>query len=54
MGKKIVAMMGVFGKQIAPYTWTSGQGLAANLQPMGAVPNCEWVELPESSTAGTS
>lgn len=45
-GKKIAAMAEAFGKQIAPHTWTNGLGLAANLQLMGACPNCEWAEFP--------
>lgn len=46
MGKKIAGMAEAFGKLIAPHTWTSGLGLAANLQLMGASPNCEWAEFP--------
>jgi D-galactarolactone cycloisomerase len=46
LGKKIAALAEAFGKQIAPHTWTSGLGLAANLQLMGACPNCEWAEFP--------
>jgi L-alanine-DL-glutamate epimerase-like enolase superfamily enzyme len=45
-GKKVAAMAEAFGKTIAPHTWTSGLGLAANLQLMGACPNCEWAEFP--------
>jgi len=46
MGKKIAGMAEAFGKRIAPHTWTNGLGLAANLQLMGACPNCEWAEFP--------
>ncbi|GIV06852.1 MAG: isomerase [Fimbriimonadales bacterium] len=46
MGKKIAAMAEAFSKPIAPHTWTNGLGLAANLQLMGACPNCEWAEFP--------
>ncbi len=45
-GKKIAAMAEAFGKQVAPHTWTNGLGLAANLQLMGACPNCHWAEFP--------
>jgi D-galactarolactone cycloisomerase len=45
-GKKIAGMAEAFGKTIAPHTWTNGLGLAANLQLMGACPNCEWAEFP--------
>ncbi len=46
MVKKIASMAEAFHKQIAPHTWTSGLGLAGNLQVMGACPNCEWAEFP--------
>jgi L-alanine-DL-glutamate epimerase-like enolase superfamily enzyme len=46
MGKKIAGMAEAFGKSIAPHTWTNGLGLAANLQLMGACPNCDWAEFP--------
>ncbi|MCI2430175.1 hypothetical protein LM602_09170 [Candidatus Acetothermia bacterium] len=44
--KKIASMAEAHGLRIAPHTWTSGLGLAANLQVMGACPNCEWAEFP--------
>ncbi len=44
--KKIASMAEAHGLRIAPHTWTSGLGVAANLQVMGASPNCEWAEFP--------
>lgn len=44
--KKIAGMAEAHGLRVAPHTWTNGLGLAANLQVMGASPNCEWAEFP--------
>jgi L-alanine-DL-glutamate epimerase-like enolase superfamily enzyme len=34
------------GISLNPHTWTNGIGLAANLQLMGAIPNCTHCEFP--------
>lgn len=44
--KKIAGMCEVEGLQFCPHTWTNGIGLAANLQIMGAVNNCDYCEYP--------
>lgn len=44
--RKIAALAEAFGAEYAPHTWTNGIGLAANLQCMGAAPNCSWCEYP--------
>lgn len=44
--RKVAGMAEAAGIKFAPHTWTNGIGLAANLQIMGAVPNCEWAEYP--------
>lgn len=46
MAKKIAALAEAHHLGFAPHTWTNGLGLAINLQVMGAVPNCQWVEWP--------
>lgn len=44
--RKVAAMAEAFGVGFAPHTWTSGLGLAANLQVMAASPNSGWCEFP--------
>jgi len=46
MGVKIAALAEAHNLGFAPHTWTNGLGLAANLQLMGAVAECEWAEWP--------
>lgn len=45
-GKKIAGMAEAAGLQMSPHTWTNGIGFAANLQLMGAIPNCSYCEYP--------
>lgn len=45
-GKKIAGMAEAAGLQLNPHTWTNGIGFAANLQLMGAIPNCTHCEFP--------
>ena len=45
-GKKIAGMAEAAGISLNPHTWTNGIGLAANLQLMGAIPNCTHCEFP--------
>jgi L-alanine-DL-glutamate epimerase-like enolase superfamily enzyme len=45
-GKKIAGMAEAAGITVNPHTWTNGVGLAANLQLMGAIPNCTYCEFP--------
>ncbi len=44
--RKIAAMAEAFDVGFGPHTWTHGLGLAANMQVMGASPNCKWAEYP--------
>jgi L-alanine-DL-glutamate epimerase-like enolase superfamily enzyme len=44
--RKIAAMAEAFDVGFAPHTWTSGLGLAANLQVIASVPNGGWCEFP--------
>lgn len=44
--KKIAAMAEAHNMGLNPHTWTNGLGLAANLQVMGAIPNCTYCEYP--------
>ncbi len=46
VGKKIAAMAEAANIVYNPHTWTNGIGLAANLQLMGAIPNCTYCEYP--------
>ncbi len=46
MGRKIAAMAEAAHITYNPHTWTNGVGLAANLQLMGAIPNCTHCEFP--------
>jgi len=46
VGKKIAAMAEAANVVYNPHTWTNGIGLAANLQLMGAIPNCTYCEYP--------
>lgn len=45
-GKKIAGMAETAGISLNPHTWTNGIGFAANLQLMGAIPNCTYCEFP--------
>jgi len=45
-GKKIAGMAEAAGLTVNPHTWTNGIGFAANLQLMGAIPNCTYCEFP--------
>jgi len=45
-GRKIAAMAEAANVVYNPHTWTNGLGLAANLQLMGAIPNCTHCEFP--------
>lgn len=45
-GKKIAGMAEAAGFLVNPHTWTNGIGFAANLQLMGAIPNCSHCEFP--------
>lgn len=45
-GKKIAGMAEAAGLTLNPHTWTNGIGFAANLQLMGAIPNCDYCEFP--------
>jgi D-galactarolactone cycloisomerase len=45
-GKKIAGMAEAAGIPLNPHTWTNGIGFAANLQLMGAIPNCTYCEYP--------
>jgi L-alanine-DL-glutamate epimerase-like enolase superfamily enzyme len=45
-GRKIAAMAEAANITYNPHTWTNGLGLAANLQLMGAIPNCTHCEYP--------
>lgn len=45
-GKKIAGMAEAAGLVLNPHTWTNGIGFAANLQLMGAIPNCTFCEFP--------
>jgi len=45
-GKKIAGMAEAAGISLNPHTWTNGIGFAANLQLMGAIPNCTHCEFP--------
>lgn len=44
--RKIAAMAEAAQLTYNPHTWTNGLGLAANLQLMGAIPNCTHCEFP--------
>ena len=44
--RKIAAMAEAANLTYNPHTWTNGLGLAANLQLMGAIPNCTHCEFP--------
>ena len=44
--RKIAAMAEAANIIYNPHTWTNGLGLAANLQLMGAIPNCTYCEFP--------
>ena len=46
MGRKIAGMAEAAHIIYNPHTWTNGLGLAANLQLMGAIPNCTHCEFP--------
>lgn len=46
MSFKIAALAESFGATYAPHTWTTGVGLAVNLQCLGAASNAEWCEYP--------
>jgi D-galactarolactone cycloisomerase len=52
-GKKIAGMAEAAGIAVNPHTWTNGIGLAANLQLMGAIPNCTYCEFPYEPPAWT-
>lgn len=45
-GRKISALAEASGILCIPHTWTNGLGLAANLQLIGALANCPYVEFP--------
>jgi D-galactarolactone cycloisomerase len=45
-GVKIAGMAEAAGLLVNPHTWTNGIGFAANLQLMGAIPNCTFCEFP--------
>jgi len=45
-GRKISALAEASGRLCVPHTWTNGLGLAANLQLIGALTNCPYVEFP--------
>lgn len=45
-GRKISALAEASGRLCIPHTWTNGLGLAANLQLIGALTNCPYVEFP--------
>jgi len=45
-GRKIAGMAEAAGIPVNPHTWTNGIGFAANLQLMGAIPNCTYCEFP--------
>lgn len=45
-GRKIAAMAEAAHIIYNPHTWSNGLGLAANLQLMGAIPNCTHCEYP--------
>ncbi|MDD3718326.1 MAG: mandelate racemase/muconate lactonizing enzyme family protein [Actinomycetota bacterium] len=44
--RKIAGMAEAANVAYNPHTWTNGLGLAANLQLMGAIPNCTHCEFP--------
>jgi len=46
MAHRVAGMAAAAGIGFAPHTWTNGIGLRINLQVMGAVPICEWCEVP--------
>lgn len=46
IGRKIAAVAEAHHVTYNPHTWTNGLGLAANLQLMGAIPNCTHCEYP--------
>lgn len=45
-GIKVAGMAEAAGLVVNPHTWTNGIGFAANLQLMGAIPNCTFCEFP--------
>ena len=45
-GKKVAGMAEAHNLAFSPHTWTNGLGFAANLQLMGATPNCPYCEFP--------
>jgi D-galactarolactone cycloisomerase len=45
-GIKVAGMAEAAGLIVNPHTWTNGIGFAANLQLMGAIPNCTHCEFP--------
>jgi D-galactarolactone cycloisomerase len=45
-GKKVAGMAEAHNLAFSPHTWTNGLGFAANLQLMGACPNCPYCEFP--------
>lgn len=47
VGKKVSALAEVYDRLCIPHTWSSGGlGLMANLQLVGAIPNCPYLEYP--------
>jgi len=46
LGKKMAGMSEAYNVEFSPHTWTNGLGFAANLQLMGATPNCPYCEFP--------
>ncbi|MHA1266858.1 MAG: mandelate racemase/muconate lactonizing enzyme family protein [Candidatus Helarchaeota archaeon] len=44
--RKIAAMCEAFCKNFIPHCWNTGLAIAASLQVIGAIPNCDWLEYP--------
>lgn len=44
--KKVASLAEAYNVAYNPHTWTNGLGMAANLQLMGAIPNCTHCEFP--------
>ncbi len=51
LGKKMAGIAESYNLEFSPHTWTNGIGLAANLQLMGAIPNCPYCEYPYEEPA---
>lgn len=51
IGKKVAGMAEAANIEFSPHTWTNGLGLVANLQLMGATPNCPYCEYPYEEPA---